>query len=48
MNDVTIVLTVQELDYVLRALGQRPYIEVTELIAKIVAQANAPRESVTP
>jgi hypothetical protein len=40
MKDVTLVLTVQELDYILRSLGQRPFVEVTELVAKIISQAN--------
>lgn len=32
-------LTTQEWAYILNVLGQRPYIEVTELIAKIQKQA---------
>ena len=34
-----IELTTHELAYILNVLGQRPYIEVTELIAKIQKQA---------
>jgi len=37
-------LTVAELDYVLKTLAQRPFAEVHELIAKILAQANAPAD----
>ena len=32
-------LSAQEWTYILNVLGQRPYIEVTELIAKIQKQA---------
>lgn len=32
-------LTNQEWTYILNVLGQRPYVEVTELIAKIQKQA---------
>ena len=34
-----IELTAQEWTYILNVLGQRPYVEVTELIAKIQKQA---------
>ena len=34
-----IELTSQEWTYILNVLGQRPFIEVTELIAKIQKQA---------
>jgi len=40
-------LTPQEWTYILNVLGQRPYVEVFELIAKIQAQAvddQAPKE----
>lgn len=39
MEKVSIELTVNAWNYVLNALGQRPYAEVAELIAAIQAQA---------
>jgi hypothetical protein len=40
---ITINVTVQELDVILRALCQRPYAEVKDLIPNLVMQANAPK-----
>ena len=34
-----IELTTQQWNYILNVLGQRPYVEVTELIAEIQKQA---------
>jgi hypothetical protein len=36
---VTIKLTTQQWNYILNVLGQRPYVEVVELIAEIQKQA---------
>lgn len=41
MNDLTLTVTGAELETILNALAQRPFIEVTVLINKLVAQANA-------
>ena len=39
--NVTITLTVEEANYVLAALGARPFAEVSGLIAKVKAEAEA-------
>jgi hypothetical protein len=39
---MTINLTDQELDYIIRCLTLRPYGEVHQLIPRLVEQANAP------
>ena len=47
--NVTITLTVEEANYVLAALGARPFVEVADLIAKVKAQAEqqlAPKPTV--
>jgi hypothetical protein len=41
MNEVTLTLTIQELDYVMNSLGMRPFNEVNGLIQKCVNQANS-------
>jgi hypothetical protein len=38
---VTITLTIDETNYVLAALGARPFAEVSGLIAKVKAEAEA-------
>lgn len=38
--DVTLTLSRQEFEYLIQALGQRPFLEVQALIGKLVAQAN--------
>lgn len=40
-NEVTIVFTVAEFDYVMNALAQRPFAEVNGFLAKLVNQANS-------
>ena len=40
-DEVTLVLTVPELDYVINALSACPYKEVNGFIAKIVNQVNS-------
>jgi len=39
--NVTITLTVDEANYVLAALGARPFAEVADLITRVKAQAEA-------
>jgi hypothetical protein len=39
--NVTITLTVEEANYVLAALGARPFVEVADLITKVKAQAES-------
>lgn len=39
-KNVKIELTVQKWEYVLNALGQRPFVEVADLIAEIRKQAS--------
>lgn len=40
MPDVHLTLTAQEFDYLCKTLSQRPWVEVNNLLQKIVAQAN--------
>ena len=39
---ITLHVSVEELDYILKCLGTRPFQEVHQLIPKLVEQANAP------
>lgn len=41
MEQISINLTIEEVNKILESLGQRPYIEVFQLINKIQAQAEA-------
>ena len=41
MEEVTLQLTLDEVNKVLAALGNLPYLKVTELIDKVRAQGNA-------
>ncbi len=41
MQQITINLTLEELNKILESLGERPYVEVFQLINKIQAQAEA-------
>ena len=41
MEQITINLTIEELNKILESLGERPYVEVFQLINKIQAQAEA-------
>lgn len=41
MQELTLTLTINEVNQILSALGKLPYSEVSELIKKIHAQANA-------
>jgi hypothetical protein len=41
MQEVTLTLTVAEVNQILEALGQMPYVRVYELIAKMQQQAQA-------
>ncbi|WP_413167902.1 hypothetical protein ACL6C3_14465 [Capilliphycus salinus ALCB114379] len=41
MEQITINLTLEELNKILESLGERPYVEVFQLINKIQAQAEA-------
>lgn len=43
MDDINFSVTVQEADYIVKTLGQRPFLEVHQLIDKLVKQANAPK-----
>ena len=38
---VTITLSVEEANYVLAALGARPFVEMADLIARVKAQAES-------
>lgn len=42
MREITLTLSPQELDQVCNALAQRPWVEVNNLLQKIVEQANTP------
>lgn len=46
MNKLSITLTVNEWTYILNVLGQRPYVEVAELIESLKAQAKVDDVSV--
>lgn len=41
MEQISINLTIEELNKILESLGERPYVEVFQLINKIRAQAEA-------
>lgn len=41
MEQISINLTIEEVNKILESLGQRPYVEVFELINKIQGQAQA-------
>ena len=41
MEQISINLTIEEINKILESLGQRPYVEVFQLINKIQAQAQA-------
>lgn len=41
MEQISINLTIEEVNEILESLGQRPYVEVFELINKIQGQAQA-------
>lgn len=41
MEQISINLTLEEVNQILESLGQRPYVEVFQLINKIKAQAEA-------
>ncbi len=41
MEQISINLTLEELNKILESLGERPYVEVFQLINKIQAQAEA-------
>ena len=41
MEQISINLTIEEVNQILESLGQRPYVEVFQLINKIQAQAEA-------
>lgn len=41
MEQISINLTIEEVNLILESLGQRPYLEVFQLIGKIKAQAEA-------
>jgi hypothetical protein len=45
MEQISINLTIEEVNKILDSLGQRPYIEVFQLINKIQAQAEAQLEA---
>ena len=47
-DEVTLVLTVPELDYVINALSACPYKEVNGFIAKIVNQVNSQGQKESP
>jgi hypothetical protein len=42
---MTIELTLDEVNQILNALGQRPYVEVANLISKIATQAQQRQET---
>ncbi|MBT9314056.1 hypothetical protein [Leptothoe spongobia] len=41
MEQISINITIEEVNLILETLGQRPYVEVFQLINKIKAQAEA-------
>lgn len=41
MEQISVNLTLEEINQILESLGQRPYVEVFQLISKIKVQAEA-------
>jgi len=46
MNDITLTLTLNEVNLIMSALGNAPYVQVAELISKVKAQAQSQLETV--
>jgi len=40
MNDITLTLTLNEVNLIMSALGNAPYVQVAELVGKVKAQAH--------
>ncbi len=48
MNEITLTLTLDEINLALESLGQLPFVRVHQLIAKIQQQATAQIQAVPP
>jgi hypothetical protein len=48
MDNISISLPAQAWNVILNALGQRPFVEVTDLIAELKKQADAQVNAATP
>ncbi len=46
MNDITLTLTLNEINLIMSALGNAPYVQVAELVGKVKAQAQSQLETV--
>jgi hypothetical protein len=46
--EVELHLEAKEFEYIMSVLAQRPFIEVNQLMQKLVAQANMPRVATEP
>jgi len=46
MNDITLTLTLNEINLIKSALGNAPYVQVAALRGKVKAQAQSQRETV--
>lgn len=44
MNDITLTLTLNEVNLIMSALGNAPYVQVAELISKVKQQAQSQLE----
>ena len=46
MNDITLTLTLNEINLIMSALGNAPYVQVAELVGKVKQQAQSQLETV--
>lgn len=44
MNDITLTLTLNEINLIMSALGNAPYAQVADLVGKVKAQAQSQLE----
>lgn len=44
MNDITLTLTLNEVNLIMSALGNAPYVQVADLIGKVKQQAQSQLE----
>ena len=44
MNDITLTLTLNEVNMIMSALGTAPYVQVAELVGKVKQQAQSQLE----
>jgi len=44
MNDINLTLTLNEINLIMSALGNAPYVQVAELVGKVKAQAQSQLE----